>query len=479
MLESVLESESLGRIRISPVLSLVHVSELGDDRLDYSTRSVYGWITDLEEYYAGKGLSYDILIFTPPSQDYAPWCTDGPSIGYSHHDRKYLCLETFLNPSNQEEDGPAVALTIHKILHGFGYHHVSRENRPTRLLEWNIGLPNTEVVPFTNFGDRHRMIFDPHIMRVLGLLPRSAIEQRCPDHDGFVCAGAGGYVCQNSYDVSCLDSDQDGIGDGEDDYPFTPYGSSGQPDTDRDGIPDLLDLCAGEAIQVHTNLEPGKSRAIVDQDRVTVRIEPGTMVRGVEICGATSIDGLVRFRKADTRRVDGNQLALDAKSLPAITRLLIRYESSQGAFARPFYLYKRPQQIEYVQEKEWFYFSRFGCDIPGGVDFSNPATYDADLDGLPDAARFRFARGITDRYDWDADGVPDLVDNLPAVHGTCQDGSVKGVPDSDQDGLCDPALFAYSEEPGDDEGDLTIRFMEDPSSDACPYVFGLGERGCP
>jgi len=479
LLEGVMERESLGKIQISPKLDFVHVSELGDDRLDYSTRTAYGWIADLEEYYAGKGVSYDILIFCPASQEYAPWCTDAPSIGYNHNDRKYVCLETFLDPSKQEEDVPAIALTIHKIFHGFGYNHISQENRPMNLLQWNIGLPKTQILPLASWGEGHRIIFDQHIMKVLGFLPRNEFEKQCRDNNGFVCAGRGGYFCENSYDVSCIDSDQDGIVDSEDDYLFTPYGASHQADTDLDGIPDSLDLCEGKPIEVHANIELRKATGIVDQDPIMIRIEPGPAIRGVEICEARSINGFIRFPRAGVKRVDGNELALDAKSLSGITRLLIHYESREGFFYRPFYLYKRPQQIEYVHEKEWYYFSRFGCDIPDGVDLDDHATYDKNLDGLPDRDRFRFANGITNRYDWDADGVPDVEDNLPTVHGTCRNGSVKGVPDSDGDGLCDPALFTFSEMPGLSEGDLTIQFREDLYADACPYVYGMGEGGCP
>jgi hypothetical protein len=246
-----------------------------------------------------------------------------------------------------------------------------------------------------------------------------------------------------------------------------------------DGIPDSHDLCEGKPIEMHANIELRKATGIVDQDPIMIRIEPGPAIRGVEICEARSINGFIRFPRAGVKRVDGNELVLDAKSLSGITRLMIHYESREGFFYRPFYLYKRPQQIEYVHEKEWYYFSRFGCDIPDGVDFDDHATYDKNLDGLPDRDRFRFASGITNRYDWDADGVPDVEDNLPTVHGTCRNGSVKGVPDSDGDGLCDPALFAFSEMPGLSEGDLTIQFREDLYADACPYVYGMGEGGCP
>ena len=93
---------------------------------------------------------------------------------------------------------------------------------------------------------------------------------------------------------------------------------------------------------------------------------------------------------------------------------------------------------------------------------------------------FAFADRITDQYDWDSDGIPDVEDNLPTVHGGCSNRSVKGVPDSDGDGLCDPAYFSFVETvPGIMEGDLAVSFKEDPHADSCPYVYGTKDGGCP
>lgn len=136
--------------------------------------------------------------------------------------------------------------------------------------------------------------------------------------------------------------------------------------------------------------------------------------------------------------------------------------------------------MEYVNEKEWYYFSRFGCDIPLGVNSSDTATYDRALNGLPDTGRFAFSEGITDQYDWDSDGVPDVEDNLPSVNSKCSNRSVKGVPDSDGDGLCDPAYFRFAESvPGLMLGDLAISAKDDPDADSCPYVYRTKDDGCP
>ena len=171
---------------------------------------------------------------------------------------------------------------------------------------------------------------------------------------------------------------------------------------------------------------------------------------------------------------------LEAESLSVITRLQIFYDSPEGSFYRPFYLYREPQQIEYVHEKEWYYFSRFGCDIPLGVRFSEISTYDRDLDGLPDRELFPFAERITNEYDWDSDGVPDVEDSLPTVHGGCSNRNVRGVPDSDGDGLCDPSYFRFAESaPGMLEGDLAITVMKDADADSCPYVYSRKDGGCP
>jgi len=90
-LETVIERESFGRIMVSPRLHFIHARRLarlaretGDERLAYSNRSIEDWIPLLEEYCTRNGISYDILVFCPASEKYGPWCTDGPSQGYSY-----------------------------------------------------------------------------------------------------------------------------------------------------------------------------------------------------------------------------------------------------------------------------------------------------------------------------------------------------------------------------------------------------------
>jgi hypothetical protein len=479
-LETVLERESYGRIAISSRLLFIPSREIGDHRLVYSNRDIADWILLLEKYCAAKEISYDILVFCPASEAYGPWCTDGPSQGYSHNGKKYLCLEAFLNHAKEEEDGQAVALAIHKILHGFGYNHISQENRPSNLLEWSVGLPKTRIFPLAPREEGTRIILDKHIMKVLGFLPKNKFEEQCPDSEGLTCIEENRYFCANSYDIGCLDSDQDGVVDVADDYLFTPYGSADAEDTDQDGIPDDLDLCNEDEIRLEMNISLKKGKAIVNQDRVDIRLEPASQIRGINIYDAKNLAGFIGFLRRDVRRISGNKLTLDAGSLSVITRLQIFYDSPKGSFYRPFYLYRAPQQIEYVHEKEWYYFSRFGCDIPLGVNFFDAATYDENLDGLPDKERFAFASQITDDYDWDSDGVPDVEDSLPTVHGDCSTRNVKGVPDSDGDGLCDPAYFDFAESVrGMLEGDLAVSVMEDADADSCPYAFGTNGDGCP
>jgi hypothetical protein len=479
-LEEVIERESFGRIEISPRLHILSADRIGDHYLAYSNRSIYDWIPLLEAFYTGQGIPYDILIFCPASEAYSPWCTDAPSQGYSYRNKKYLCMETFLDHAKEEEDPQATALAIHKMLHGFGYNHISQENRPMNLLAWNLGLPKTRILPLAPEEPAAVLLFDKHVMKVLGFLPRNAFEEECPDSRGFTCVEKEGYLCENSYDIRCIDADQDNIVDGEDDYLFTPYGSAGASDADADGIPDHLDLCEGNGILFDTSIRMRKTKGIVDRDRVEIRMEPASKIRGVNIYDARNIGGFIGFLRTSVRRVTGNELSLDATSLSAITRLQIFYESPQGSFYKPFYLYREPQQIEYVHEKEWYYFSRFGCDIPLGVDFSRTETYDSNLDGLPDRERFDFAEQLTDAYDWDDDGIPDVEDNLPTVHGRCRNRFVKGVPDSDGDGWCDPALVSFTESvPGMLEGDLAISVHRDKDADPCPYVHGTENRGCP
>jgi hypothetical protein len=207
-LEKVIEAESFGKIMISPQLHFLPARKVGDDRLAYSRRSIYDWISVLDEYYMQEGIAYDILVFCPASDKYGPWCTDGPSQGYSYNNKKYLCMETFLDPSREEEDPRAVALAIHKILHGFGYNHISQENRPMSLLEWNIGLPKTKILPLAPREPRTRILFDKHIMKVLGFLPRNDFERECLDSQGLTCVEEKRYFCENSYDIRCIDKDE-------------------------------------------------------------------------------------------------------------------------------------------------------------------------------------------------------------------------------------------------------------------------------
>ena len=176
-LATVIERESFGRIGISPRLRLIHAEELGDDHLTYSARGIEDWISLLEEFCTQNGIAYDILLFLPASQKYGPWCTDAPSLGFSYDNRKYLCLETFLDQTKEAEDAQAVALAIHKLFHGFGYNHISQENRPSNLLEWSIGLPKTRILPLAPREKGARIIFDRHIMKVLGFLPRNEFEE--------------------------------------------------------------------------------------------------------------------------------------------------------------------------------------------------------------------------------------------------------------------------------------------------------------
>jgi hypothetical protein len=479
-LEEVIERESFGRIMIAPQLHFIHARDLGNDRVQYAKRTVFDWIHALEDYCREQGVEYDILVFCPASEKYGPWCTDGPSQGYSYSGKKYLCLETFLDHSKEEEDDPAVALALHKIFHGFGYNHISQENRPMNLLEWNMGLPKTRILPLAPQGRGTGIIFDKHIMKVLGFLPRNDFEKDCLDSQGLTCVGDSHYFCENSYDIRCIDSDEDNILDREDDYLFTPHGSVHAPDADSDGIPDHLDLCEGNGIALDTNIRLKKTKGIIDRERVEITLEPASMIKGINVYEAKNINGFIGFPKGSAKRTVGNRVSLDGESLASITRLQIIYDSHEGAFYRPFYLYQEPQQIEYVHEKEWYYFSRFGCDIPLGVNFSNRATYDRNLDGLPDKEGFGFAARITAEYDWDSDGIPDVEDSLPTVHGKCSNRSVKGVPDSDGDGLCDPAYFSFSEgAPGILDGDLAISVRQDPDADSCPYVYGTKDGGCP
>jgi hypothetical protein len=187
----------------------------------------------------------------------------------------------------------------------------------------------------------------------------------------------------------------------------------------------------------------------------------------------------------ETRETVGSHL-----SLPRATpvRVRVTYDYRGRLVRRSFYVYGEssltsPGPWGYFDEKEWFYFGRFGCDPPADLDLYDAVTYDADGDGLPDARVVPFDVSRLATYDWDGDGITDVHDTLPTVTGSCSDAYVQGVKDSDGDGFCDPGYLVYQQVPPDVArysyfGEIPTGMGNDPDFDRCPYLPGP-DHGCP
>jgi hypothetical protein len=180
-----------------------------------------------------------------------------------------------------------------------------------------------------------------------------------------------------------------------------------------------------------------------------------------------------------SRETVGNSL-----TLPPATpvRVRVAYTYRGQSVRRSFYVVGEqsrttPGPWAYFDEKEWFYFGRFGCDPPAGLDLYDPSTYDANADGLPDGL------AIPATYDWDGDGIPDREDTLPTVAGHCANAHVRGVKDTDGDGFCDPGRLYFGALPVDVDrgtyfGEIPTEMGNDPDYDRCPYLAGP-DHGCP
>lgn len=470
-----LSQASFGRMTARFEVRTLSARDLGAPNLAGIARGFFEWRKRAIALVSDE--DFDVLIVVPSDSRKEGFCNDNSTLGSPLGQRITLCLERYHDVSNAQEDEAAAALLIHKLMHGYGFNHQIPEHKPLVFLEWALGLPRESASPFAGFEDRPPLFFDPYVTSALGLIPHNPLEADCLISQGLACVPWRAF-CANLYNLSCLDSDRDGVRDSLDLYPLSPPRTAGQPDADNDGIPDGLDLCPGPVIEVKAKGLLGPAKVAFGDEAPTASFSSREVsLRSLFFTCADLSDGFTRFPAAQRQRASRRSVALPRNCL--IARVELRYFTDQE-YLRPVYLYTGQQQWETVWDKEWFYFSRFGCDVPTKVDWTDHATFDANLDGLPDADLFGFARRMPLSYDWDADDVPDRLDTLPTVSGTCGNDTVKGSPDHDGDGWCDPSrleLLPY--QPGAWPQDLAARLAQDPQADACPYLAATGNQGCP
>ncbi len=484
-----MQRESLNRVQLHYSLLDVPISELGDTDLAYSHRSFLGWHAALAQKAGAR--TYDILAFGPDRN--LPWCSDAHSLGVQLGAQAFTCLQ----------GSPRVALSshvlIHKIFHTFGFFHQQSRNKQYRLLDWELGLPgyvaladlDSPLGGSQNAETEDIAFFTPMALSALGIVR--------PDGKG--CDFTGGLHCQHSArsdvecrDVAgpfCRDADHDGLVDLEDGYPVSPPRQG--VDSDRDGTPDSLDLCPGNVLNVLGNVRGGpmnfwSTDPVVELD-VSTSWGPVVEVRWVTGSPALGKEfgEVIAFLDQDEQADFEGKVSIPSQQNPI--RLTASYRHEGRMVSRTMFLYSSddmtsPMPWAYFNEKAWFYFGRFGCDVPAAVDLYTTKTFDADADGLPDSSVLPVADRFAS-YDWDGDGVPDRLDTLPTVAGGCSDAHVRGVKDSDGDGLCDPGYLVYEQLPSSVQessyfGELPTGMGNDDECDRCPYFPGTAaDKGCP
>jgi hypothetical protein len=494
-----LERESLNGIQLNYSILQVSSATFGDEHPKYSPRNYQDWYKALTAAAAPR--TYDILAFGPDRN--VEWCRDAHSMGFEMDGVAFACLE----PSPR----PALAsnLLIHKIFHTFGFFHQQLRNKEYRLLDWELGLPSyrfpVDLYPSAEASHSELddiSFFTPMALTALGIGSAAAAAPGCDVASQPHCAaGDWPHECRDVIGPACRDADNDGIVDINDGYPASPPVSG--VDSDSDGIPDALDLCPGTKVEISSDgLTGGPMNYWTDSAsldlRLSVPAETPDAVYWEPVAFATGKDFPLKefgevmfFDGSNSHRVTDGVVHLDARDLFDIPiQINIAYQYRHRSVRRSLYIYTRkgktsPTPWGYFNEKEWLYFGRFGCDTPVNVDVFDVNTYDENVDGLPDAKVANFDVSILKTYDWDNDGVPDEVDTLPTVAGSCTDGYVRGVRDSDGDGLCDPGYLRYTQLPPSVPrstyfGEIPTEMGNDPDFDRCPYLRGPRQTaGCP
>lgn len=454
-------------------LVFMNIKELGGESLYYD-RPATKWITDL--YNELDSSHYDVLVFNPISN--IDWCNDAPSQGFNYRGKIFFCLEAHNNPTDARQNERAIKLIIHKLFHGLGYNHQTSNHKQYVFLDWDIGMPDPKNMPFD------RLFFNKHVHKTLGLIDKtSGFERSCLDlqMNQFICKPSGQFKCADSWGPFCYDVDQDGIVDSEDEYVFSSPKKG--VDSDKDGIIDELDLCDWNKIEILAeNAKIGPMKIVSLEDNLSVEFKSETvLIRKIIATPMSMVGASVKFPKTDAMIKKGNKISLNEETEQPknkMWRLGVVYFYKNKEYYRPYYVYFPGLDMDFFYDREWYYFNRFGCDIPLSVDFADLNTYDPDATGLPSPELFEWAKKIDENYDWDGDGVPDIKDTLPTIPGNCSNDYVRGVPDSSGDGFCDPGIFDFTLSKYLEPHEILIVYYDHPFVDLCPYIAGPNQ-GCP
>jgi hypothetical protein len=476
----VLERESLNRLQLTYTTVKLPVSAIGQATLQYRGRTYKDWYQLLRAETTEH--VYDVLVFGPDKR--TPWCTDAHSMGFQMDSTIFLCLEA---PASVTA---ASNVLIHKMFHTFGFFHQENRNKQYRLLNWELGLPAyTDLEAMDDIA-----FFAPPVLTSLGIRADDGTYGAC-QRSGLLSCRKPAWVpeeCQDVAGPSCRDADRDGVLDLDDGLPVSPPQMPGEPDEDRDGTPDRLDLCPASGLSVRGNVTGGPMNYRSTEPTVSMAVgAPGDRVS--DVTWVSPLWGPELFFDDSAAHVAAPNRIEVPKQRESPVRVQVRHDYRGTPVRTTFYLYMppvnrtSPNPWGYFNERDWFYFGRFGCPTPATVDFRDVKTYDADANGVTDRTVFRtlgIDEGRLARYDWDRDGVPDAVDTLPTVAGTCSNTSVRGVKDSDGDGLCDPGALSYVQPSNSKDrtfdGQFSISIKHDSSFDKCPYLPGPAAlSGCP
>ncbi len=426
--DETVERESFENIQSESKVKFLNVKNLGDSELRYNKRSIYEWREKLNEKLTSEH-DYNILTFSP-FRDAPKWCDDGGSFGWNRDGLIYFCMEPgtyfYYNPEIQEMEKPQgepVQHMIHKTFHGFGFHHANWNYKQLTLRDGRHG-------GFPDRGEGQYSQFSNYVLRALRELPKENFNEKCQWDDWFECEQERFQkdTCQLAYGSHCFDADNDGVVDLKDPYPFSSPVEG--KDSTGDGIVDELDLCPWNEINVEGSKNPyDKLKLVVENIEQAAlsfsspnRINKIKIMDGERLPRGTTFE-FINERTIESTTIQGQDLNPTDKNLRApIWRVEVYYEYEEKDYYRPFFLYKAPfhEEFEYLYEKEWIYFSRFGCDIPTEIDLLDKDTYDQNRDGLPDQDKFSFAQKIDENYDWSDDGLPDIRDPLPTIKDGCK-----------------------------------------------------------
>ncbi len=428
-----IERNSFNRIKSECILEFVNIKKIGVKKLKYNKKGVHGWMYVLHNYFKNRH-RYNILSFSPVKL--IEWGGDAPCFGFNYdgliyfHPDVYIHTETSKHNIDKLIKKSIAYPLIHKTFHGLGYDHIPTNYKQLALLG-NIqdGLPDffssnmdDVVVPKKDNG-----IFADYILKALGLIERDEMEKRILKNTGLVWRNENDdfrnsdeNVHPLSYGSFCFDTNKNGVADVDDPYPFASPRKG--TDTTGNGIIDEIDLCMREKIEVKGS-KPGFTvlKLVVD-DFEKMRIEFSSMLNidKIEVISGEMIKGKTflfpeKNKKTITDRKYITVTDLITKSI--IQRIKVFYEHKGEKYYRPYFLYRSPHHklFEYLYEVEWYYFERFGSDIPVKVNLLDADTYDKNRDGLPDKDKFYFAKKIDKNYDWDGDGMPDIYDPFPTI----------------------------------------------------------------